>query len=324
MNFLDKDILSNARVSMKVVKTLSKINEFKGRQIVYKKQNKEILDNLSETSLVDCALSTHIGQNSRRREMDIEKLVNGERIPSTEDEWSVVEYRDLVKTINSAYDTMNLDAQLIAELHGYLYKYSNQRGGFFRVDLSSEVENLCDSYHKLLEEDEVDVLILIATIVLEFILLHPFNKGNVKMARVLMLLTLSQNGYEVGRYISLGKVFDESSLEYFERIKNLSSHLGRGEYDINTWLEYFLESILIAYQKLNDSLNITDKDKVTKTLRIETYINSTLGYFTKQDIKDLCPDIPDPTINRVFNNLRREDKIEVIARGRNAKWRKKY
>ncbi|MCR1954760.1 Fic family protein [Clostridioides mangenotii] len=324
MNFMDKEVLLNARVSMKVVKTLSKINEYKGRQIVYKKQNKDILENLSETSLVECALSTHIGKSTRKKEMDIEKLVNGEKIPSTEDEWSVVEYRDLVKTINSAYNTMYLNSLLIAELHGYLYKYSNQRGGFFRDNLNTEVENLCDSYHSFLEDDEVDVLILIATIVLEFILLRPFNKGNIKMARVLMLLTLNKNGYEVGRYVSLGKVFDESSLEYFERIKNLRSCLSRGEYDINTWLEYFLESILIGYQKLNDSLKITDINKVTKTLRIETYINSTLGYFTKQDIKDLCPDIPGPTINRVFNNLRRDDKIEVIARGRNAKWRKKY
>lgn len=74
----------------------------------------------------------------------------------------------------------------------------------------------------------------------------------------------------------------------------------------------------------DDSLNISDKKRQTKTSRIEKIINSTLGYFTKEDIRDLCPDIPEPTINRVFNNLRKQDKIEVVARGRSAKWKKKY
>lgn len=86
----------------------------------------------------------------------------------------------------------------------------------------------------------------------------------------------------------------------------------------------FLETILTAYEKLDDSLNISDKKRQTKTSRIEKIINSTLGYFTKEDIRDLCPDIPEPTINRVFNNLRKQDKIEVVARGRSAKWKKKY
>lgn len=324
MDFLDKDTLANARVSMNVVRTLSKINEYKGRQTVYKKQNKDDLEELTKTSLVQCALSTHIGAHLKETDLDVEKLVNGDKIPESEEEWSVVEYRDLVKTINSAYQTMSLNSQLISELHGYLYKYSNNRGGLYRDNREARVQQLCDFYHEILESDEVDVLILISTTVLEFILMEPFDKGNIKMARVLMLLTLNQNGYEVGRYISLGRIFDESSIEYIERIKNLKFGLGMGKYDLNSWLEYFLDGILTGYENLNESLDFKEKEKVTKTVRIETYINSTLGYFTKQDIKDLCPDIPDPTINRVFNNLRREEKIEVIARGRNAKWRKKY
>ncbi len=79
---------------------------------------------------------------------------------------------------------------------------------------------------------------------------------------------------------------------------------------------------MTAYEKLDESLNISDKKRQTKTSRIEKIINSTLGYFTKEDIRDLCPDIPEPTINRVFNNLRKQDKIEVVARGRSAKWKK--
>ncbi len=70
-------------------------------------------------------------------------------------------------------------------------------------------------------------------------------------------------------------------------------------------------------------MNLTGDKKETKTRRIEKVINSTLGYFTKDDVRNQCPDIAEPTINRVFNNLRKNGKIEVVAKGRSAKWKAK-
>ena len=86
--------------------------------------------------------------------------------------------------------------------------------------------------------------------------------------------------------------------------------------------KYFMKFVLEAYIALGEELNLKETKKETKTKRIEKIINSTLGYFTKEDIRELCPDIPEPTINRVFNNLRKDGKIEVVARGRSAKWKR--
>ena len=87
-------------------------------------------------------------------------------------------------------------------------------------------------------------------------------------------------------------------------------------------MEYFLKFVLDAYIALEKELNLNVAKKETKTKRIEKIVNSTLGYFTKDDIKMQCPDIPEPTINRVFNNMRKEGKIEVVAKGRSAKWKR--
>lgn len=46
------------------------------------------------------------------------------------------------------------------------------------------------------------------------------------MARVLILLLLNKNGYEVGRYISLGKIFDDSSYEYYSNLNYLKASIG--------------------------------------------------------------------------------------------------
>ncbi|HBG4566380.1 TPA: Fic family protein [Clostridioides difficile] len=346
MEFTKKSKLKNMYVNMNVARMLSKINEYKGRQLLYKKQPKEILENLEKKSLVDCSESTYIGNQRDSSNFNLEKLISNEVTPRSREELSIVEYRDVVKTINSAYESIPISSQTILELHGYLYKFSSTRGGSYKSDndfiehnlkpsefistdssvnkVEKAVEEICEAYNTLIEEDEIDILILISAFVLDFILIHPFKEGNIKMARVLILLLLNKNGYEVGRYISLGKIFDDSSYEYYSNLNYLKASIGSEKADMNAWIEYFLETILTAYEKLDDILNISDKKRQTKTSRIEKIINSTLGYFTKEDIRDLCPDIPEPTINRVFNNLRKQDKIEVVARGRSAKWKKKY
>ena len=52
MEFTKKSKLKNMYVNMNVARMLSKINEYKGRQLLYKKQPKEILENLEKKSIL--------------------------------------------------------------------------------------------------------------------------------------------------------------------------------------------------------------------------------------------------------------------------------
>lgn len=49
---------------------------------------------------------------------------------------------------------------------------------------------------------------------------------------------------------------------------------------------------------------------------------SVLGTFTKEDIRNSCPDVSYSTINRVFEKLKEEGMIESLGKGRNAKWKR--
>ncbi|MGL5086237.1 MAG: Fic family protein, partial [Clostridium sp.] len=62
--------------------------------------------------------------------------------------------------------------------------------------------------------------------------------------------------------------------------------------------------------------------KGSKSERIESAIDGKLGYFTKEEIKDICPDCAQATINRVFDKMRLEGKIQVVGKGRSSKWKK--
>ena len=349
MEYIMGKKLANISWDMNIIKTLCKINEYKGEQIIYKKQSKNMVSTTTEEAITKFVYDTHI-DNFMGGEENLIKLINNEITPQSREEIAVVEFRDVIKTVNSAYEDIKINSQTILELHGYLHRYSLVRGGRYRNEdinfynmernnlveniqtnsnlnmeecLEKEVEYICDTYYKLIEEDKIQELIIIAAFIRDFISISPFKEDNIKMAKILTLLLLNKSGYEVGRFASLGKLYDDSNQFLFTKLISTKDDFERESNDIKRWVEYFLSFVEKSYEDLSDEMNLAVNKKETKTRRIEKIINSTLGYFTKDDIRNQCPDIPEPTINRVFNNLRKSGKIEVVAKGRSAKWKKK-
>lgn len=349
MEYIMGKKLANISWDMNIIKTLCKINEYKGEQIIYKKQSKNMVSTTTEEAITKFVYDTHI-DNFMGGEENLIKLINNEITPQSREEIAVVEFRDVIKTVNSAYEDIKINSQTILELHGYLHRYSLVRGGRYRNEdinfynmernnlveniqtnsnlnmeecLEKEVEYICDTYYKLIEEDKIQELIIIAAFIRDFISISPFKEDNIKMAKILTLLLLNKSGYEVGRFTSLGKLYDDSNQLLFRELISTKDDFERESNDIKKWVEYFLSFVEKSYEDLSDEMNLAVNKKETKTRRIEKIINSTLGYFTKDDIRNQCPDIPEPTINRVFNNLRKSGKIEVVAKGRSAKWKKK-
>ena len=44
----------------------------------------------------------------------------------------------------------------------------------------------------------------------DFTCIHPFNDGNGRMSRLLTLLLLYRNGYQVGKYISIEHLIERT------------------------------------------------------------------------------------------------------------------
>ena len=61
------------------------------------------------------------------------------------------------------------------------------------------------------------MLILVALYVLDFLCIHPFSDGNGRMVRLLTVLLLYREDYEVARYISLERLIEQTRETYYER-----------------------------------------------------------------------------------------------------------
>ncbi len=157
------------------------------------------------------------------------------------DESEIIGYRDVLNTIHESHDFIPIRPSYILQMHRDLLKRAGiSYGGHFKNvqnyinetkadgmqvtrfipvpphETETAVEAICFSYERALALEAVDPLILISVFICDFLCIHPFNDGNGRMSRLLTLLLLYQNGYEVGKYISIEKQIEKTKDIYYE------------------------------------------------------------------------------------------------------------
>ena len=113
------------------------------------------------------------------------------------------------------------------------------------------VEELCLLYRHALNQSLAPPLVAIAALVFDFLCIHPFRDGNGRLSRLLTLLALYQHGYEVGRYVSLERLVEESRLDYYDVLLRSSQGWHDGHHDLLPWLNSFLAILNMAYRELD-------------------------------------------------------------------------
>jgi Fic family protein len=72
------------------------------------------------------------------------------------------------------------------------------------------------------------------------------------VARLITLLALYHFGYDVGRYVSLERLIEETRDDYYENLRISSQGWHEGKHDLGPWLNYFLAIVRRAYIELID------------------------------------------------------------------------
>ncbi len=70
-------------------------------------------------------------------------------------------------------------------------------------ETSTAMEQLILAYHAAYLEAEINPLLLIPCVILDFLCIHPFRGGNGRMSRLLSLLLLYKSGFSSGKYVSI-------------------------------------------------------------------------------------------------------------------------
>jgi Fic family protein len=165
--------------------------------------------------------------------------------------------------------------------------------------------------------------LLLSAYVLDFLSIHPFADGNGRMARLLSLLLLYQAGYEVGRYISLESVIEQTKEGYYDSLYASSQGWHEAQHSLVPWWEYFVGVMLVkAYRGFEDRVGVTGARRGAKRDMIRDAVNRLPNRFRYADLERALPAVSRPTIARALRELRIQGTIRCLKPGRDATWEK--
>jgi Fic family protein len=337
--------IEHLRVPPALLSTVRLIGENKGKQDLYKRTAPAVLDTLLQVARIQSVESSNRIEGITAPLLRLKEIVEDKTTPANRSEAEIAGYRDALSLVHTYAREMPFTTGLVLQLHRDLSRYLADPGGQWKTSdnlieeespdgtrrtrfvpvkafLTAEaMESLHVGFSSARAAGEVDDLILFAAYCLDFLCIHPFRDGNGRISRLLSLLLLYQAGYEVGRYVSLEKVIEDSKATYYAALGASSTGWHDGRHDLLPWVEYFLGVLVAAYRELDARVQAVAGAPGAKSRMVVDCIERLPVDFRVGDIERVCPNISRPTINRVLRDLRREGKLEA-TRGRDARWRK--
>ena len=330
MRNFDYSHLKDRTWDNEILSYVAKIHEFKGKQELYFRQKTVELERLVEIAKVQSTESSNRIEGIVTTSSRLQQLVEDKTTPRNRDEKEILGYRNVLNLIHENYQYIPLKSHYILQLHRDLLQYTElSYGGKYKTspneidavlpsgekrilfkplelyETPDAIEQICSSYQQALDCEIVDSLILIPCVILDFLCVHPFNDGNGRMSRLLTLLLLYRNDYVVGKYISIEKEIANTKEAYYQALAQADLGWHEGTNDPEQFIKYMLGIILKCYREFDERLTISEKSgKRSNSYDIvKTYVNSTIGTFTKRDAMENCPSLGSSSVESALKKL---------------------
>lgn len=157
-------------------------------------------------------------------------------------------------------------------------------------------------------------------LVLDFLCIHPFRDGNGRVSRLLTLLVLYHHGYEVGRYHSLERLVEQTKESYYDALARSSGGWHEARHDVLPWFAYFLATLRAAYREFEERAGRA-RPTGSKADLVAYALEAVPSPFGIADLERPCPNVSREMIRVVMNRWRREGRLEIVRRGRDARYR---
>lgn len=316
------------------------IHEYKGKQELYQALQPESFEKLAAVARVQSIGSSNKIEGIETTDARLEALAARKVVPRNRDECEIAGYRYVLDLIHERYAHIAATPNVILQLHRDLFDMERASfagrwkdsdnaiverlpGGRLRTRFeptsaaatSDAVESLCRTYNESIEQGVFSPLLCVAQFVFDFVSIHPFVDGNGRMSRLLMLLLLYQNGYLVGKYISLEGKIERTKQTYYEVLQNSSAGWATRENDYLPFVTYFLGIVLSCYRELDEKLSTINASIGNEGL-IRDCLTKAIVPISKREIERSCPTLSTRTIERALQKMVREGAVLKIGAAR--------
>ena len=345
MRRFDYSFLNNGLLPAKLVNLTSSIASLKTMAGVRKEEYAQVFTELEAVAKVQSIKSSNAIEGIVTSDERIAAIVNQNSAPLNHNETEIAGYRDALNEIHLGYEHIDFRQRDILRLHEMMLSIAGYEfGGQYKTDdnvilevdadgnrrvrfrpTSAEdtpgaMEQLELAYLEARDDANINQLLLIPCVILDFLCIHPFRDGNGRMSRLLSLLLLYKNGYDAGKYVSFEEQINNHKAYYYESLRLSSAGWETGENDYFPFIENFLSTLYMCYKELDQRFAVVHGKKITKKARVEATVLNSLTPISKAEICKILPDVSPTTVEAVLGAMVKSGSIKRIGSSRSTRY----
>lgn len=270
------DRLAKTKLLPSALWLLEKLAESKQKQALYEMQSRRIVKSLQKIALLEGAESSNRIDGVTVEPERLRSLVVSGARPRDRSEEEILGYKNALSWIHGNHEKAPIEPQMLRHLHalaqegtiGDAGEWKTSQNEIVELDpdgrlevrfepvepalVPSAVEELCLAYKQSMDQLKIAPLVAVACLVFDFLCIHPFREANGRVSRLLTLLALYHHRHNIGRYISLERIVEQSKESYYGALQTSSVGWHDGGHNITPWVQYFLSTIHTAYREFEE------------------------------------------------------------------------
>ena len=325
-----------------IVSLLNSIELYKGKTLPVNKVKKlDLLKEMARRSSV--VYSNQIGNVYISEERE-SAIFTKKAQPKDLQEHMLCGYSNALDLIDEVYKFQTLDRSFINTLHYYIYKdYNPDFGGRYKdsinyiqesmpdgsfntifVSAAPEqvvvlLDNLIYQFNMCAADEECNKLLLIASFMLDFMCIHPYNHGNGRVSRLLLHFLLKKYGYDIDDYFAISYLMKQHLGEYIDAFKDASEGWHDNENNYEPFVTFVLKRMVEAYLKLDYMMEVNESELSSKDKVLKVVLDSATP-ISKTVVLRVLYSLGKVTVEKALTQLVDEGQIQLITRGRYSKY----
>lgn len=324
-----------------VLRWLRDVDQGQGKEALFRHEAPAVLDALASRSRVESVIASNEIENiTAPRDRAEAVIADGGRARNRTEQELAGYNAALDDVYGNPFDEISV-ARLLA-WHRELFRYAGPdvAGRLKRYDNvvkdigveservrfvpppASETEFLTEELvqrYSALRSDDVHPVIATAAFVLDFLVIHPFEDGNGRTARIATNALLLRSGYEVCRYISIERLLERNQSRYYDTLEASTAGWREGEHTIWPWAEFLAEMLAVAYRDLEHRA-VTGAGGSRRSIVKEWLRLAAPRSFGFAEARTALAGVPEGAVRSVLNDGRDAGALTTQGAGRGTRW----
>jgi len=348
---MENRFVKRTMLNQEILGKITQIDEFKGLWKGSLRLSPQTLGRLKRSVLItSTGASTRI-EGSKMSDEEVARLIQGLKStpPRGRDAEEVAGYADLLGRIFDNWKTLKITEGQILHFHKILLNFSEKdkrhRGNYKTEDnkvvmrkedgtevvifeptkpylTKKEMDDVLSWLKERQEKKDIHPLVIIANFVFEFLAIHPFQDGNGRLSRAVTNLMMLQSGYAYTPYVSLEEIIEERKADYYLSLRKTQKNHKTENENIEPWLTFFLDCILVQVKKALDLLNGNSSENLLSEIQRKIYdLFEQDIEFSVSEIQNKI-DVPLPTVKKSVARLFEYKLIEKLGQGPATRYKK--